>query len=128
MSLQLKLNSPPFYHSQVDEVLSVEIQVSVDIKSLETCAYSAKTFGDILAKIQKAVDDLSLKQYANLSRWVQHIDQEVEKRLALRLEAGISSWTGCLEGRLEAEDEGDEDEAKKHANKLGGDPEVILNS
>jgi len=113
------------FAEKVDEVLSVELQVSVDIKSLETCAYSAKTFGDILAKIQKAVDDLSLKQYSNLSKWVQHIDLEVEKRLAKRLEAGISSWTVTLEGKVnETEDNDDEDNVTKLAHKLGGDPEV----
>lgn len=101
------------------------MQVSVDIKSLETCAYSAKTFGDILAKIQKAVDDLSLKQYSNLAKWVQHIDNEVEKRLAKRLEAGISAWTNCLEGKVQ-EVEDPDDEENKLTHKLGGDPEVIL--
>jgi dynein heavy chain 1 len=95
----------------------------MDIKSLETCAYSSKTFGDILAKIQKAVDDLSLKQYSNLSRWVQHIDVEVEKRLAMRLEAGIAAWTACLEGRVDNEDN-DTDSEVKVTHKLGGDPEA----
>jgi dynein heavy chain 1 len=115
------------FAEKVDEVLSVELQVSVDIKSLETCAYSAKTFGDIMAKIQKAVDDLSLKQYSNLAKWVQHIDTEAEKRLAKRLEAGIGAWTMSLQGRKnenENEDNDYDDAETKLTHKLGGDPEV----
>jgi dynein heavy chain 1 len=108
---------------KVEEVLNVEAQITLDIKSLETCPYSAKTFSDILAKIQKAIDDLSLKQYSNLTRWVQHIDTEVEKRLALRLEAGIGAWTAKLEGQAENEDN-DTDTEAKIVHKLGGEPEV----
>lgn len=100
------------------------MQVSVDIKLLESCAYSAKTFGDILAKIQKAVDDLSLKQYSNLTKWVQHIDTEVEKRLVKRLEAGIQAWTSCLEERRVEVEDPDDMEDNKLTHKLGGDPEV----
>lgn len=119
-----KLSEAVFqFAEKVDEVLSVEMQTSVDIKSLETCAYSAKTFGEILAKIQKAVDDLSLKQYSNLTKWVNQIDQEVEKRLAARLEAGISAWTKCLEGIIENEDNDTDTEAKV-THKLGGEPEL----
>ncbi|ODM96402.1 Dynein heavy chain, cytoplasmic [Orchesella cincta] len=119
-----KLSEAVFqFAEKVDEVLSVELQTSVDIKSLETSAYSAKTFGEILAKIQKAVDDLSLKQYSNLTKWVQQIDQEVEKRLAVRLESGISAWTKCLEGIVDNEDN-DTDTEAKITHKLGGEPEV----
>ncbi|OXA50597.1 Dynein heavy chain, cytoplasmic [Folsomia candida] len=112
------------FAEKVDEVLSVEMQVSVDIKLLESCAYSAKTFGDILAKIQKAVDDLSLKQYSNLTKWVQHIDTEVEKRLVKRLEAGIQAWTSCLEERRVEVEDPDDMEDNKLTHKLGGDPEL----
>jgi len=113
---------------QVDEALNVEEQVRADIKSLETCPYSVKTFGEILSKIQKSVDALSLKQYSNLAKWVQHIDMEVEKRLAARLEAGIAAWTACLEGRGDNEeinDDTEESELKEMTHKLGGDPQVF---
>jgi len=43
----------------------------VEVRALGTCAYSANTFKDIIEKIQKAVDSLSLKQYSNLGKWVE---------------------------------------------------------
>ena len=43
---------------------------------------------EILSKVQKLVDDLSLHQYSNLPQWVAKLDGEVEKKLAKRLEAG----------------------------------------
>ena len=39
-------------------------------RSLESCAYSANVLKETLHKIQKAVDDLSLRQYSNLHAWV----------------------------------------------------------
>lgn len=42
------------------------------------------------------VDDLNLHQYTNLAQWVAKLDKDVEKRLILRLEAGIQEWTRAL--------------------------------
>jgi dynein heavy chain 1 len=41
---------------------------------------------ETLNKIQKAVDDLSLRQYSNLHAWVGKLDEAVEAKLALRLQ------------------------------------------
>ena len=62
--------------------------------------YSANTFTDILNKIQKSVDDLSLNAYSNLHAWVAKLDESVEQKLAGRLEAGIKAWTKVLEGKI----------------------------
>lgn len=67
------------FQEKVEDLLVVEEQLDVDVRSLETCPYSAQTFADILSKIQNAVDDLSLKQYSNLHVWVTRLDQAVSK-------------------------------------------------
>ena len=66
----------PFF-CEVDDLLAMEQEIDLEVKSLETCAYSATTFGEILAKIQKAVDNLSLHSYSNLPQWVAKLDEEV---------------------------------------------------
>lgn len=86
------------FQEKVEDLLVVEEQLDVDVRSLETCPYSAATFADILSKIQHAVDDLSLRQYSNLHIWVQRLDEEVEKKLAARLQAGVQAWTDALAG------------------------------
>ena len=55
----------------------------MNMRSLETSAYYANTFSDILNKIQKALDDLSLHA------WVANLDEVGETMLAGRLDAGI---------------------------------------
>lgn len=50
------------FQERVDEVLGMEEQIEADVKSSETCACSASTFAAVPKKIQKMVDDLSLKQ------------------------------------------------------------------
>ena len=72
------------FQEKVDDLLVVEEEIDIEVRSLETCAYSANTFKDILNKIQKAVDDLSLKQYSNLHAWVGKLDEAVEAKLAIR--------------------------------------------
>lgn len=62
---------------QVDDLLVLEEQLDVDVRSLDVCQYAHSTFAEILNKIQKAVDDLSLHQYSNLHIWVQRLDEQV---------------------------------------------------
>ena len=117
------------FQEKVDDLLIVDEEIDIDVRSLETCAYSANTFKDILAKIQKAVDDLSLRQYSNLHAWVGKLDEAVEDKLSLRLQAGIEAWTKALEGSGEKFDDDQDtmdthEQAKTAAHKLGGDPQI----
>uniref|UniRef100_T1JGT9 Dynein heavy chain, cytoplasmic n=1 Tax=Strigamia maritima TaxID=126957 RepID=T1JGT9_STRMM len=117
------------FQEKVDDLLTIEEQIDVDVRSIETCAYSAITFTDILNKIQKAVDDLSLHQYSNLHLWVGKLDEEVEKKLASRLQAGIVAWTQCLEGKQRGDTDidfsMDTDAPSVPTHKPGGNPRVV---
>lgn len=113
------------FQEKVEDLLVVEEQLDVDVRSLETCPYSAETFSDILTKIQNAVDDLSLRQYSNLHIWVQRLDEEVEKKLAFRLQAGIQAWTDALTGnKKEIDLSMDTDAPVQPTHKLGGEPQI----
>ncbi len=80
------------FQEKVDDLLAIVEQISLEVKSLEHCSYSVSVFSEILAKIQKAVDDLSLHQYSNLPHWVAILDQEVGRVCVLcRFGAGINS-------------------------------------
>jgi len=72
------------YHLTV--CLKEVVKKSFSFRSLESCAYSASTLKEILNKIQKAVDDLSLRQYSNLHAWVGKLDETVEAKLSMRLQ------------------------------------------
>ncbi|XP_076442165.1 cytoplasmic dynein 1 heavy chain 1-like isoform X5 [Babylonia areolata] len=112
------------FQEKVDDLLSMEEEIDLEIRGLETCAYNATTFREILTKIQKAIDNLSLHSFSNLPQWVARVDEEVEKRLALRLEAGVKAWIQCLQGLKEdpTDNSMDTDEPKQQAHKPGGDP------
>jgi hypothetical protein len=84
------------FQEKVEDLLFVEEQLDVDVRSLETCPYSANTFADILGKIQHAVDDLSLRQYSNLHIWVTRLDEEVNETPAP--ETPLSCTAGCFSG------------------------------
>ncbi|XP_046751875.1 dynein heavy chain, cytoplasmic isoform X5 [Diprion similis] len=113
------------FQEKVEDLLVVEEQLDVDVRSIETCPYSANTFADILSKIQKSVDELSLKNYSNLHIWVARLDEEVEKNLASRLEAGIKAWTDTLMGQKKEVDLSmDTDAPVQPTHKPGGDPKI----
>ncbi|XP_077296363.1 dynein heavy chain, cytoplasmic isoform X2 [Arctopsyche grandis] len=113
------------FQEKVEDLVVVEEQLEVDVRSIETCPYSAATLADILSKIQHAVDDLSLRQYSNLHLWVQRLDEEVEKSLGVRLQAGVKAWTEALRGETKEIDLSmDTDAPTKPTHKLGGDPKI----
>lgn len=51
---------------------------------------------------------------------------QVEKRLAVRLEAGVKAWIHCLQGQRDdpTDNSMDTDEPKQQAHKPGGDPHI----
>ncbi|XP_054277851.1 dynein heavy chain, cytoplasmic-like isoform X3 [Macrosteles quadrilineatus] len=115
------------FQEKVEDLLVLEEQLDVDVRSLDTCPYSANTLADILSKIQHAVDDLSLRQYSNLHIWVNRLDQEVEKNLSNRLQAGIQAWTDALEGKKDEIDLSmDTDAPAQPTHKPGGEPQITI--
>lgn len=63
--------------SQVDDLLSSVENIDIEVRSLDTCALNNQSFRDILAKVQKAVDELNLHSYSNLPTWVNTLDVQV---------------------------------------------------
>lgn len=114
------------FQEKVDDLLAVEEKIDVEVKSLETSQYSYNTFEEILGRIQKYVDDLSLHQYSNLPQWVTKLDAMVEAKLGYRLMCALESWTKVL---LQKQDDQldlsmDTDAPVQVAHKAGGDPHI----
>ena len=114
------------FQEKVDELLDIAEQIEIEVKSIENCNYSTTIFSEILNKVQKAVDDLSLQRYSNLSEWVIRLDDDIEARLASRLEAGIIAWTQALLGTKEDDPDvlTDTDSPVNPVAKPGGDPKI----
>ena len=105
------------FQEKVDDLIIVDEEIDLEVRSLETCVYSAQIFKETLAKIQKAVDDLSLRQYSNLHAWVGKLDEAVEEKLGLRLQAGIEAWTNALLGGNNEKDDDDQENMDTHTSK-----------
>ena len=67
------------FQERVDDLLAVEERIDLEVKAIDTCAYNKATFAEVLARVQKYVDDLSLHQYSNLLQWVSRLDHEVSQ-------------------------------------------------
>ena len=122
------------FQEKVDDLLVIEEEIDVDVRSLETCQFNAPEIKETLGKIQRAVDDLSLHQYSNLHAWVSKLDEDVERRLSVRLQAAIEEWSKVLLGKnesAEAKSEADTmdtdsptTQSQQPKNKLGGEPKI----
>ena len=77
--VQKVTESISLFQEKVDDLLVIEEQIDLEVKALDTCPYSHSMFTEVLAKVQKHVDDLSLNQYSNLPQWVARLDEEVSR-------------------------------------------------
>uniref|UniRef100_A0A0N5AC29 DHC_N1 domain-containing protein n=1 Tax=Syphacia muris TaxID=451379 RepID=A0A0N5AC29_9BILA len=84
------------YQEKVEELEVVLDTIEVNLAALDTCQYSSTTISALLTSIQKAIDQLSLGNYSNLNQWVENIDKQIEKKLAVRVEEAIRLWTLVL--------------------------------
>ncbi|PIO29041.1 hypothetical protein AB205_0122770, partial [Aquarana catesbeiana] len=113
------------FQEKVDDLLIIEEKIDLEVRSLETCMYDNKTFSEILNRVQKAVDDLNLHSYSNLSIWVNKLDMEIERILGVRLQAGLKSWTQVLLGQFDDKADVDMDtDAPQASHKPGGEPKI----
>ncbi|XP_003378833.1 dynein heavy chain, cytoplasmic [Trichinella spiralis] len=112
------------FQERVEELLHLEEQIKIQLNLLDTCQYAAPAFQQILSNIQKSVDALSLYQYSNVDIWIKRLDEEIEQKLAIRLEEGIKSWIRALKGEIDEESSSSEDLSAQSKFKVGGDPVI----
>ncbi|TGZ77375.1 dynein heavy chain [Ascodesmis nigricans] len=91
------------------------------MKDLQTCHYDSETFRAKLLLIQKAIDQLNLENYSNLSYWVEELNDNLSTILLSRLHEAVTLW---IEGFSESEINGaDADVQRKRFSRVS-DTEV----
>lgn len=99
------------FREKVDELISVETAIDQQLKELDLCAYDEQKFAEILYEVQKSIDYLNLKGFANLPQWVARLDEEIEKKFAQRLSIAIRIWIDVLlDKKLRSEGGEDDDD------------------
>ena len=82
------------FQEKMDELMAMEDEIETEVLALDACAYSSSVFGDVLGRIQRAVDNLSLHQYSNLPQWVAKLDQQVGRQQSLIV---VDDWLEPLD-------------------------------
>lgn len=77
---------------RTDALVDVYADLMRIVDQLATCTFTQDAFADILDRVQRQVDKLSLEGYANLEPWVAQLDAKIEGVLLGRLMAVIEHW------------------------------------
>lgn len=83
------------FQDRTDSLLDMYSDILKVVDGLSTCTYSRQAFESLLSKVQKTIDKLNLEGYANLEKWVQDLEADIETALLKRLEKLIETW--CAE-------------------------------
>ncbi|KAI3378322.1 hypothetical protein SNEBB_011029, partial [Seison nebaliae] len=84
------------YKTKTQELLDLKKTIVTEVNKLKMCKYDEIEFVSIMKNIQKNVEQLSFKQYSNVSYWVKTLNDHIEELLTMRLIAAIHSWTEQL--------------------------------
>ena len=93
-------------------------QIEHLLDNLYVCPYKRVYFSEILNEIQKLIDSLSLKGFSNISQWVANLDQDISKRLSVRLSLAILVWMKTLKNVKQQACTEDEEDKENPAQKL----------
>ncbi|GAB7350693.1 hypothetical protein MBLNU459_g1254t2 [Dothideomycetes sp. NU459] len=83
---------------------STNISVHAALSELESCAYTYDAFRQQLDIIQKAVDQLNLKNFTNLPLWVSGMNEKIQAIFLSRLKHSLAQWIKVFSGLIDNED------------------------
>ncbi|KAM9964742.1 hypothetical protein ACTFIW_004524 [Dictyostelium discoideum] len=104
------------FRDKVDDLIVKYSEIKKQLDGLKSCPFKSESFNEIIANIQKVVDELNLANYSNLPQWVTQLDAQVESMLIERLIDAINSWVQLIEGK---EDQKDSQSTTGSSNKGG---------
>lgn len=78
--------------TKTSTLAAINTRVEKALGDLEACPYGMESFRQNLETIQRAVDQLNLENYANLSQWVSQMNSRIESVLLMRLNQAIMEW------------------------------------
>jgi dynein heavy chain 1, cytosolic len=79
--------------SKTSSLSSTYDNVRAKVLELRTCPFDHSGLRATLESIQNAIDKLNLEDYANLGRWVERLNAEIEQILQERLTTALGFWT-----------------------------------
>ncbi|RKP08503.1 dynein heavy chain [Thamnocephalis sphaerospora] len=80
------------YQDKVDALIGYHAEIANSVQELQRCPYRSEKLTELLERIQKLVDRLSLEGYSNLEAWVQALDRKIESVLRMRLQQAVRLW------------------------------------
>ena len=66
---------------KIEDLLISDTVIDKLLAQLQICKYDSRIIADLLAKIQKIVDEISLKMFSNLPEWTLRLDKKVVLKL-----------------------------------------------
>ncbi|KAL1303469.1 hypothetical protein AAFC00_006850 [Neodothiora populina] len=109
-------NSVRELQEKASVLASINITVHNALSELETCAYTNEAFKVQLDVLQKAVDQLNLKNFTNLTYWVDNVNRRIQNILLARLQHALKQWIQIFSNTTE--DAGEETEEARDQPKF----------
>jgi dynein heavy chain 1 len=99
-------NSIATLQQKVAILSSIQLTVEAALRELQTCPFTPEAFRTHLETLQRAIDQLNLEAFSNISYWVLNTNDKVVETLHNRLRQALKDWTEDFENGYGAEQQG----------------------
>lgn len=112
------------FEDRVEQLLRAIDKVEIALAMLQSVDYEQAKFQNVLATIQKTIDEMSLSGYSDLDSWVRVVGNKMANVLAYRLELALKGWNKTFKKTMEQEmgdDDAEQKEQEEDAEAAEGD-------
>lgn len=114
------------FEERVETLLHAYDKIESQLKILNDVRYDYQQFLSIVQNIQKIIDDLSLRGYSDLKKWVSSVDEKMSIVLRARLESAIIGWSNYFKAKEENLVESVDEESKTNDPKSDGSTDIVF--
>ncbi|KAK4618664.1 Dynein heavy chain, cytoplasmic [Fulvia fulva] len=90
-------NSIATLQGKVTMLSTIQVTVDTTLRELQSCPFTHEAFSAHLETLQRAIDQLNLETYSNISYWVAKTNEKVVETLHSRLRQALKDWTEDFE-------------------------------
>ena len=84
------------FEERVEKLLRSCDRIDSALKDLKVVPYEAKAMGEVIERVQKVIDELSLASFSSLNIWVVQLDKKMGDILVERLNEALIDWISTL--------------------------------
>ncbi|EMC91770.1 hypothetical protein BAUCODRAFT_126763 [Baudoinia panamericana UAMH 10762] len=93
--------------SKTSTLYMIHTSIEATLRELQTCLFASEALRGHLDSLQRAIDQMNIEGYANITYWVKSTNDRVIETLCIRLRQALKDWAEAFESADSSAETGD---------------------